>query len=187
MDFKIRKIRAREILDSRGNPTLEVEVSTHNHTGKAMIPSGASTGKHEAFELRDNEKRYLGMGVQRAVDNVNKIISKKLIGMDAREQENIDKAMIELDGTPHKSRLGANAIMGVSLEAARTAALCYDKPLYVYLSSITKNRQYSIPVPFMNIINGGKHADSKLSFQEFMIVPMGKDFKESLRMASETY
>jgi len=180
--YKITKIKAREILDSRGNPTIEVDVYTNKFFAREAVPSGASTGIHEAVELRDGTKRYMGKGVQYAVNNVNNIIAKKLAGMDVREQKDIDKLMIELDGTHNKARLGANAILGVSLACARCSAVSQEVPLYKLLGG--KN---VLPIPFMNIINGGKHADNKLSFQEFMIAPKAKTFAESLRIGSETY
>ena len=180
--YKITKIKAREILDSRGNPTIEVDVYTNKFFAREAVPSGASTGIHEAVELRDGTKRYMGKGVQHAVNNVNNIIAKKLAGMDVREQKDIDKLMIELDATPNKTRLGANAILGVSLACARCSAVAQEVPLYKLLGG--KN---VLPIPFMNIINGGKHADNKLSFQEFMIAPKAKTFAESLRIGSETY
>ena len=185
--FRIKKIHAREILDSRGNPTLEVDVCAGNKMGRGMVPSGASKGKHEALELRDKCKRYSGLGVQKAVNNINKIISKKLIGIDVSEQEKIDSLMLRLDGTRNKSKLGANAILGVSLACARTASLCREIPLYSYLAALDGNKKLSIPTPFMNIINGGKHAEGELKFQEFMIVPKERNFRESLRVAAETY
>ena len=185
--FRIKKIHAREVLDSRGNPTVEVDVYAGNKIGRGMVPSGASKGKHEALELRDKGKRYSGLGVQKAVNNINKIISKKLIGIDVSEQEKIDSLMLRLDGTRNKSKLGANAILGVSLACARTASLCREIPLYSYLAALDGNKKLSIPAPFMNIINGGKHAEGELKFQEFMIVPKERNFRESLRVAAETY
>lgn len=182
LSTKITKIKAREILDSRGNPTIEVDVYTDSCLAREQVPSGASTGIHEALELRDGEKRYNGMGVLKAARNVNEILAKKLKGMDVRQQKEIDEYMIELDNTKNKSRLGANAMIGVSLACASCSALVQKKPLYEVLGG--KN---ILPVPFMNVINGGKHADNKLSFQEFMIVPLGKTFAESLRLGAETY
>lgn len=179
---RITKVKAREILDSRGNPTIEVDVYTKNCMAREEVPSGASTGVHEALELRDGGKRYNGKGVLKAVKNVNEVIAKKLRGRDIAKQGEIDELMIELDGTHNKSRLGANAILGVSLACARCSSIAQKKPLYQVLGG--KN---ILPTPFMNIINGGKHADNRLSFQEFMIVPMGKTFAESLRLGSETY
>ena len=180
--YKITKVKAREILDSRGNPTIEVDVHTKKFFAREQVPSGASTGTHEAVELRDGTKRFMGRGVQMAVSNVHKYIAKKIIGMDVRDQKAIDKAMIELDGTPNKARLGANAILGVSLACARCASVSEEKPLYSILGG--KN---VLPMPFMNVINGGKHADNSLSFQEFMIVPRARTFAESLRLGAETY
>ncbi|MBW3003544.1 phosphopyruvate hydratase [Candidatus Woesearchaeota archaeon] len=180
--MKITKIKGREVLDSRGNPTLEVEVTAGKVTGTAMVPSGASTGKHEALELRDKDKRYFGKGVLKARDNVNRI-SKKVIGMDVSRQDDIDDEMVALDGTPDKSRLGANAILGVSLAVARTAAMLKGKELYEYLGT-----SYKLPVLFANIINGGRHAGNELEFQEFMIAPVkAKSFPESVRIVSEVY
>lgn len=184
----ITSFHAREILDSRGNPTIEVEVTAGNCKGIAAVPSGASTGIHEAWELRDGGKRFLGLGVQKAIHNVEKIIAPKLKGIDCREQEKIDRLMIALDGTKNKSKLGANAILGVSLACARAAALAQKKELYEYLHKISKiNKKMTLPRPFFNIINGGKHADNKLSFQEFMIAPKMKSFAENLRVGSEIY
>ena len=184
--FKISGIYAREILDSRGNPTIEAEVHTRYSYGIASVPSGASTGKYEALELRDgDESRYNGKGVKTAVDNINKIIAPKLLGRDVREQGEIDKTMIDLDSTKNKSRLGANAILGVSLAAAKAAANSQGIPLYNYLSGDEANL---LPVPMMNIINGGKHAGNELRFQEFMILPVGAEtFAEALRMGVEVY
>jgi len=184
---EIFDVYAREILDSRGNPTVEVEVELESGAfGRAQVPSGASTGTHEAIELRDGDpKRYLGKGVLKAVDNVNKIIAPKIIGYDATDQLSIDKLLIELDGTPNKSRLGANAILGVSLATAKAAADFFGLPLYSYIGGVNAKE---IPVPMMNILNGGKHADSGVDLQEFMIVPIGgPNFKESLRMSAETF
>ncbi|MDO8656498.1 MAG: phosphopyruvate hydratase [Nanoarchaeota archaeon] len=184
----ITSIHAREILDSRGNPTIEVEVHAGNVVGIASVPSGASTGIHEALELRDRGKRFLGLGVQNAVHNVEKIIAPKLKGLDCRQQEKIDRLMITLDGTKNKSKLGANAMLGVSLACARAAALVQKKELYDYLHLISKvNTKMILPRPFFNIINGGKHADNELSFQEFMIAPRMKSFAENLRVGSEIY
>jgi len=183
----ITEIRSREILDSRGNPTVEAEVYLESgHFGRASVPSGASTGIHEALELRDGDKtRYLGRGVKNAVKNVNEIIAPELIGRDALSQENIDSILIELDGTPNKSRLGANAILAVSLAVAKAAANFLGLPLYRYIGGVSAK---TLPVPFMNIINGGKHADNPLDFQEFLIVPAGSNsFKEALRMGAETF
>jgi enolase len=184
---QIVSVHAREILDSRGNPTIEVEVTTASgFIGRAAVPSGASTGENEALELRDGDKkRYLGKGVLKAVDNVNKIISKEIIGMDALDQVAIDQAMLKLDGTKTKSKLGANAMLGVSLATAKAAAMYHDLPLYRYIGGTnTKN----LPVPMMNIINGGSHSDAPIAFQEFMIRPVGAtSFREGLRMGAEIF
>ncbi len=180
-------VYAREILDSRGNPTVEVEIELESGAfGIAQVPSGASTGVHEAIELRDGDpKRYLGKGVLEAVENVNEIIAPKIIGYDATDQLLIDKLLIELDGTPNKSRLGANAILGVSLASAKAAADFFGLPLYYYIGGINAKE---LPVPMMNILNGGKHADSGVDLQEFMIVPAGgANFRESLRMGVEIF
>lgn len=184
---KIEKTAAREILDSRGNPTVEVDIILDDGTiGRAAVPSGASTGRHEACELRDGDpKRYLGKGVTKAVNNVTGIIGPKIKGLDPSEQENIDKLMIELDGTENKSSLGANAILGVSIAIARAAANTANKPVYSVLGN---DDAHIIPVPMMNIINGGEHADNNLDIQEFMIMPVGTDnFKDALRMGAEVF
>jgi enolase 1/2/3 len=184
---KIKKITAREILDSRGNPTVEVDVILKNGVlGRAAVPSGASTGSKEAVELRDGDKsRYLGKGVSKAVANVKEIIAPELIGMDPQKQKQIDHLMIGLDGTDNKGKLGANAILGVSLAAAKASALDKGISIYRYIGG-TKARR--LPVPFFNILNGGKHADNNVDIQEFMIVPKGaKSFRDALRMAAETY
>lgn len=183
----IYEVYAREVLDSRGNPTVEVEAILEDGSmGRAIIPSGASTGEREALELRDNDKtRYKGKGVKKAVENVNNIIAPKVEGLDAMEQANIDNLLIELDGTENKSKLGANAILGVSLAVARAAAEYAGLPLYQYIGGI---RTREIPVPMMNVINGGAHAQNDLDVQEFMIVPAGADsFKEALRMGAEVF
>ena len=180
-------VYAREVLDSRGNPTVEVEVTTESGAfGRAMVPSGASTGEREALELRDGDKsRYLGKGTTKAVSNVNDIIADAVIGMDVTDQCAIDKVMIELDGTKDKSRLGANAILGVSMACARAAADYYDIPLYKYFGGFNGK---VLPVPMMNVLNGGSHADSTVDFQEYMIFPVGaKSIKEALRMGAETF
>jgi len=183
--FKIASIKAREILDSRGNPTVEVDVYTKDGFGRAAVPAGASKGVHEALEKRDGGKRYHGRGVLSAVRNVNEVIAPKLIGMDSRRQWEIDQLMIKLDGTENKSKLGANAILGVSLAVAKAAADTYKIPLFEYLGGL---RARILPVPLMNIINGGKHAGNELSIQEFMIVPVGADrFSEALRIGAEVY
>lgn len=183
----IDAIHAREILDSRGNPTVEVEVLlSDGQIGRAAVPSGASTGEHEAVELRDGDKgRYLGKGVQKAVDAVIDEISPALIGFDATDQRSIDQAMIDLDGTPNKGKLGANAILGVSLAVANAAAASSDLPLYKYLGG---PNAHVLPVPLMNILNGGSHADSDVDIQEFMIAPIGAEtFSEGLRWGVEVY
>ncbi len=183
----IIQVMGREILDSRGNPTVEVEVLTDSGAlGRAMVPSGASTGENEALELRDGDKkRYLGKGVQTAVNNINEIIAKEVVGMDATEQLLIDTAMIELDGTETKSKLGANAILGVSLATARAAAEAVGLPLYQYLGGTNAK---NMPVPMMNIINGGSHADNNVDIQEFMVQPVGApSFKEALRCGAEVF
>ena len=182
----ITDIYAREVLDSRGNPTIEVEVYTESGAfGRGMVPSGASTGEYEAVELRDGDKaRYLGKGVTKAVDNVNNIIAEAIIGYDVRDQMAIDKAMIDLDGTPNKGKLGANAILGVSIAVARAAADYLEVPLYHYLGGFNTK---VLPTPMMNIINGS-HADNSIDFQEFMIMPVGAPtFKEALRMGAEVF
>jgi len=187
MYSNISEVRAREILDSRGNPTVEVDVYLEDGSfGRAAVPSGASTGVHEAVELRDGDaKRYLGKGVTKAVENVNTQIAPKVIGMDARDQEELDYTLIELDGTPNKGKLGANAILGVSLAAAKAAADHCNLPLYRYLGG---SNCPILPVPMMNILNGGKHADNNVDFQEFMIMPLGAEsFSEALRMGAETF
>ena len=183
----IEDIYAREILDSRGNPTVEVEVYLEGGAmGRASVPSGASTGVHEAVELRDGDKsRYLGKGTLKAVENVNTIIAENVIGMDALDQVAIDEAMIKLDGTPNKAKLGANAILGVSLAVAKAAANQLGLPLYRYLGGVNAKE---LPVPMMNILNGGAHADSAVDVQEFMIQPVGaKTYKEALRMGAEVF
>lgn len=184
----ITAIKAREILDSRGNPTLEVDLFTKQTCQSASVPSGASTGKHEAVELRDGGKRYLGKGVQKAIRNVEQKISPLLKGIDCHEQQKIDKMMIRKDGTKDKIKLGANAILGVSLAAARAANAEKKKFLFQYLHGLANvNRKPSIPRPFFNVINGGKHAGNKLAFQEFMIAPKAGSFAEALCMGSEVY
>ncbi|MEW5867159.1 MAG: phosphopyruvate hydratase [Bacillota bacterium] len=180
-------VYAREILDSRGNPTVEAEVTLADGTvGRAAVPSGASTGTHEALELRDkDEKRYLGKGVQKAVENVNEVISPELEGMDATEQVEIDSIMIDLDGTPNKEKLGANAILAVSLACAKAASEALGLPLYRYIGGVGA---HVLPVPLMNILNGGKHADNNVDIQEFMIAPVGGvTFADALRMGAEVF
>ncbi|TXK83631.1 phosphopyruvate hydratase [Paenibacillus sp. N3.4] len=183
----ISDVYAREVLDSRGNPTVEVEVYLESGGfGRAIVPSGASTGAYEAVELRDGDKgRYLGKGVLKAVENVNEIIAPEIIGLDALDQVGIDHKMIELDGTPNKAKLGANAILAVSMAVARAAADALDVPLYVYLGGFNAK---TLPVPMMNIINGGAHADNNVDVQEFMVLPVGAPtFKEALRIGAEIF
>lgn len=184
---QIVDVHAREIIDSRGNPTVEVEVTLSSGViGRASVPSGASTGEHEAIELRDGDNgRFFGKGVLKAVDNVNNIIAKEIVGLDSTDQVFIDMLMIELDGTPIKSKLGANAILGVSLAVAKAAAQFRGLPLYRYLGGVNAR---TLPVPMMNIINGGSHSDAPIAFQEFMIRPVGApSFRESLRMGAEVF
>jgi enolase len=183
---KIQKIAAREILDSRGNPTVEVDCLLRDGAlGRAAVPSGASTGEHEAVELRDGGKRYKGKGVRKAVGNVNEVIAPRLRGRDPREQRTIDELMIELDGTPTKRKLGANAVLGVSLAVAKAAAAAAGEPLYRYLGG---RQAVTLPVPMMNILNGGAHADSSVDLQEFMVVPVGaSSFADGLRMGTEIF
>jgi len=184
---EIVDVRAREVLDSRANPTVEAEIVLGDGTsGRAIVPSGASTGEHEAVELRDGDKsRYLGKGVRKAVENVNDEIADALIGTDAAEQRDLDQQLIELDGTENKSRLGANAILAVSMAAARASAEFFDLPLYRYLGGVTAN---TLPTPMMNILNGGAHADNNVDFQEFMVMPVGAtSFSEALRWGVEVF
>ncbi len=182
--MKIKKITAYEVIDSRGNPTVECEVELENGIkATAIVPSGASTGEREALELRDGGKRFHGKGVTKAVNNVNKIIAKHIVGQNVEAQQKIDQIMLDLDGTEFKTKLGANAMLSVSLACAKAAALNKHKPLYKYLGNGTK-----LPIPMMNVINGGAHADSNVDFQEFMIMPVGaKTFAEAMQMASETF
>ena len=182
----IIKVHARQILDSRGNPTVEVDVITENGIlGRAAVPSGASTGEHEAVELRDGGKAYMGKGVLKAVENVNATIASELVGMSVFEQNAIDKMMIELDGTPNKSNLGANAILGVSLAVAKAAANELGMPLYRYVGGVSAN---TLPVPMMNIINGGSHSDAPIAFQEFMIIPVkATSFTHAMQMGTEIF
>lgn len=179
-------IHARQILDSRGNPTVEVDVITENGVmGRAAVPSGASTGEHEAVELRDGGKDYMGKGVLKAVDNVNSILAKELIGSSVFDQNLIDQVMIDLDGTPNKSKLGANAILGVSLAVAKAAANELGLPLYRYVGGVSAN---TLPVPMMNIVNGGSHSDAPIAFQEFMIMPVeAKSFTHAMQMGTEIF
>jgi enolase len=182
----IISVHARQIFDSRGNPTVEVDVTTENGIlGRAAVPSGASTGEHEAVELRDGGKDYMGKGVLKAVKNVNTIIAEELLGVSVFEQNAIDKLMIDLDGTPNKSQLGANAILGVSLAVAKAAANELGMPLYRYVGGVSAN---TLPVPMMNIINGGSHSDAPIAFQEFMVIPVkAKTFTEAMKMGSEIF
>lgn len=182
----IINIHARQIFDSRGNPTVEVDVTTENGVmGRAAVPSGASTGEHEAVELRDGGKDYMGKGVTKAVENVNTTLAEALLGYSVFEQNSIDEAMIELDGTPNKAKLGANAILGVSMAVAKAAANELNMPLYRYLGGVSAN---TLPVPMMNIINGGSHSDAPIAFQEFMIMPVkAKSFSEALKMGTEIF
>lgn len=183
----IESIHARQILDSRGNPTVEVDVITENGIlGRAAVPSGASTGKHEAVEMRDNDKsRFMGKGVLKAVENVNDIITEELVGFSVFDQNLLDKIMIEVDGTPNKGKLGANAILGVSLAIAKAAAQEAGQSLFRYIGGVNAN---TLPVPMMNILNGGSHADNAIDFQEFMVMPVKADtFSESLRMGTEVF
>ncbi len=182
----IISVHARQIFDSRGNPTVEVDVTTENGVlGRAAVPSGASTGEHEAVELRDGGKDYMGKGVLKAVENVNKIIAEELLGVSVFEQNTIDQLMIDLDGTPNKSKLGANAILGVSLAAAKAAANELGLPLYRYVGGVSAN---TLPVPMMNIINGGSHSDAPIAFQEFMVMPVkAETFSEAMKMGSEIF
>jgi len=185
---KIKSIKAREILDSRGNPTVEVSVTTGSGEYRAGVPSGASTGAHEAVEMRDGDvSRYGGLGVLRAVNNVNSMINPQLAGMDVRDQQKIDKAMREIDQTPNKSRLGANAICGVSLACARAGAAAKKTPLYRHIASLFSNHNLYFPKACFNVVNGGAHAGNDLDIQEFMIVPQAEKFCDNLRMASEIY
>jgi len=182
----IINIHARQIFDSRGNPTVEVDVLTDNGMlGRAAVPSGASTGEHEAVELRDGGKAYMGKGVSKAVENVNKILAEELLGFSIFDQNLIDKVMIEIDGTPNKSNLGANAILGVSLAVAKAAAQELGLPLYRYIGGVSAN---TLPVPMMNIINGGSHSDAPIAFQEFMVMPVkAKSFTHAMQMGSEIF
>ena len=185
-DFRIEKVVSREILDSRGNPTVQVDVHTKSGFGRFSVPSGASKGRLEALELRDGDRqRYGGLGVRKAVENANRVLGPKILGLDARDQAEIDQSLIQLDGTSNKSRLGANAILGVSMAVARASADTTGVPLY---KSFVDSRGPLLPLPMMNIINGAKHAGNNLSFQEFMILPAGfKTFHEALRCGSEIY
>ena len=182
----IIEVHARQIFDSRGNPTVEVDVVTENGImGRAAVPSGASTGEHEAVELRDGGKAYMGKGVSQAVKNVNEILAEELLGVSVFEQNKIDQTMIDLDGTPNKSKLGANAILGISLAAAKAAANELGLPLYRYVGGVSA---HTLPVPMMNIINGGSHSDAPIAFQEFMVMPIGAEsFTHAMQMGSEIF
>lgn len=186
----IKDIKAREILDSRGNPTVEVDLLTDElFMGRAAVPSGASTGIHEAVEIRDGDKkRYLGKGVLKAVENVNTTIKNALVGKSISDQKAIDSMLVELDGTPNKGKLGANAILGVSLAAARAEAITRRMPFYAYVADLTEKESVSMPVPMMNILNGGEHADNNVDIQEWMVMPLGApNFREALRWGAETF
>ena len=183
---KIQTINAREILDSRGNPTVEVDLVVKGHIFSAAVPSGASTGSSEALELRDDTKRYSGKGVRKAIRNIEKKIAPRLKGMNCTNQEKIDRLMIDLDGTENKSKLGANAMLGVSLAVARAGAFCQKKHLFDYLGGLA-DRNIFLPRSFFNVINGGEHAGNKLAIQEFMIAPRFKSFRKNLQAASEIY
>ncbi|MFB0938389.1 MAG: enolase [Urechidicola sp.] len=182
----IISVHARQIFDSRGNPTVEVDVVTENGVlGRAAVPSGASTGEHEAVELRDGGKQYMGKGVLKAVKNVNEIIASELLGVSVFEQNAVDQLMIDIDGTPNKANLGANAILGVSLAVAKAAANELNMPLYRYIGGVSAN---TLPVPMMNIVNGGSHSDAPIAFQEFMVMPVGaKDFTHAMQIGSEIF
>lgn len=186
---KIKKVHAREVLDSRGNPTLEVDLQTDDGLFRAMVPSGASTGVHEALELRDDDKsRYMGKGVLKAVDNVRNEISKVVLGMECTAQEEIDRAMIEADGTENKGKLGANSILAVSMAACKAGAASKRVPLYRHIADLASVSEFILPVPSFNVLNGGQHAGNKLAMQEFMLLPLGASkFREAMRMGAETY
>jgi len=187
--MRIKSVKAREVLDSRGNPTVEVDLVTENGLFRSIVPSGASAGQHEALELRDKDnRRYLGKGVQKAVYNVNNIIAPKVIGMDCTLQKEVDRVMIELDGTPNKAKLGANAILSVSMAATRAGAAAKGVPLYHHIGDLFGVKANTIPVPMCNVINGGKHAGQENSIQEHMLMPVkAKNFCEGIRMISESY
>jgi len=184
---KIVKIFAREILDSRGNPTIEVDVFSEKNMARASVPSGASTGKYEAFEIRDGGSRFLGRGVQKSVNNINNILSKELIGLNVFDQRKIDNLMINLDGTENKSNLGANSILPISIGISKLAAKINNQELFEYLNLYKSKKTFTLPLPLMNILNGGAHADNLVDIQEFMIIPVGKTFSESLRMGVEIF
>jgi len=185
--YEIVNIDARQVFDSRGNPTIECTVTVGKGEGSARVPSGASTGKYEAVELRDGGKEYNGKGVSKAINNIEEIIAPRLIGMDVRNQEEIDQLLIELDGTPNKSNLGANATTAVSLACCRTAANAKQVPLYQHIGTIAHQWEFQVPVPFFNIINGGKHAGNKLAVQEFMIAPKTDTFAKAMKIGVEVY
>ena len=185
--MKIKNIQAREILDSRGNPTIEVDCLTENGLSVSSVPSGASTGSNEAFELRDGGTRFGGKGVLKAISNINEIIAPNLIGLDCLDQKGIDKLMIDLDKTENKHNLGGNAIVGVSMAVCKAGASAKGLHLYEYIAELADNKEIRLPRPSFNILNGGAHADNNLDFQEFMIVPQAKTFRENLRMGSEIY
>lgn len=186
---KIKKVHAREVLDSRGNPTVEVDLYTKNGLFRAMVPSGASTGVHEALELRDgDESRYIGKGVLKAVDNVNSEISKVVVGMNCTSQKEVDRAMVEADGTENKSKFGANAILSVSMATCKAGAAAKKVSLYKHIADLASVSNFVLPVPSFNVLNGGMHAGNRLAMQEFMILPTGAlNFREAMRMGSETY
>ena len=188
LDFKIKSVNAREVLDSRGNPTISVNLKTKDCCVSSIVPSGASTGIHEALELRDNDTRYFGKGVLKAVKNVNSILAKKLIGLDCRKQREIDSLLIELDGTKNKSKLGANSILSVSMAVCKAGAFCSDMQLYEYVQRLSSSKKILLPVPQMNVINSGAHAGVDNDIQEHMIMPVNfKNFSDSLRAGVETY
>src|SRR5215470_8549686 len=190
MTTKITRVHARQVIDSRGNPTVEADVYVAGARGRAAVPSGASTGEHEALELRDGDKsKYLGKGVLKAVANANGEIAKAVIGFDAADQRGLDQRMIDLDGTPTKSRLGANAILAISMASSRAAASALNLPLYKYLARYSTDSSANLlPVPMMNILNGGAHADNSVDFQEFMVMPVGAaTFSEGLRWGVEVF
>ena len=189
LGFKIKKLKAMEVLDSRGNPTIETCLTTDSCCVKSIVPSGASTGIHESLEIRDKDKkRYMGKGVLKAVNNVNKIISKKLIGMDCSKQREIDNFLIAVDGTENKSRLGANAILSASMAVCKAGACCYEKPLYQHIKKLSNSKNLLLPIPQMNILDGGAHVGAKSDIQEYMILPTGfKKFSDSLRAGTEIY
>ena len=186
--MRIQKVHARQILDSRGNPTVEVDLITNHSVGTASVPSGASTGKHEAIELRDGGVAYGGKGVSKAVHNVNKVISESLAGQTVDEQSELDSKLISLDGTKDKSKLGANALLGVSMAATKAGSIAHKLHLFEYLSALYDHKDYTLPIPFANIINGGEHAGNDLQFQEFMIAPIyAKSFTEAVKIITEIY